>query len=349
MIAMALACRPRLLVLDEPTTGLDVVTQAHILDEIKRCTPSTGCRWSTSRTTWPCRRMSPTASRSCTAGGSSRRAPAEAVLQELAPSIHARAARRGAGPPDGAAAARDPGRGRRRRRPARRAAPTRRAARSRTERRCGASSRRARRSSPGHSRPLLRVAAASRRATPLRRRPRVRAATRSRRRSSAVEELEAVHRSHHDRVTAAAGRLVRRRAGASASALVGESGSGKTTIARCVVGLHQPTRRPDPARRRAARRRGRRTGPASSAAAARSSSRTPYESLNPLRRVGDQVAARGTLLRGLGREGGAGGGAAPARARPPARAHGRPLPARALRRRAPARRDRPRARRRSPT
>lgn len=35
-IAMALACSPRLAVLDEPTTGLDVVTQHHILAEIDR-------------------------------------------------------------------------------------------------------------------------------------------------------------------------------------------------------------------------------------------------------------------------------------------------------------------------
>jgi len=36
MIAMALACNPRLLIADEPTTGLDVTIQAQIMDLIKR-------------------------------------------------------------------------------------------------------------------------------------------------------------------------------------------------------------------------------------------------------------------------------------------------------------------------
>ncbi len=37
-LAIAFACRPRVIVLDEPTTGLDVTTQAHVLDTVRELT-----------------------------------------------------------------------------------------------------------------------------------------------------------------------------------------------------------------------------------------------------------------------------------------------------------------------
>jgi peptide/nickel transport system ATP-binding protein len=83
-------------------------------------------------------------------------------------------------------------------------------------------------------------------------------------------------------------------------AVVGESGSGKTTLARCIAGLHAPDSgrivfegRELPALARRRTRDARRE--------IQIVFQNPYESLNPRRRVGEQIARPAAQLRGMGR------------------------------------------------
>lgn len=115
-----------------------------------------------------------------------------------------------------------------------------------------------------------------------------------------VDDLYAMHRGRRGNVVAAAGVSfsIRRR---ECLALVGESGSGKTTIARCIIGLHEPAggvikldgipvaasarQRPREARRRL-----------------QIVFQNPYESLNPRHRIRDAIAAPSQFLRGISQQ-----------------------------------------------
>ena len=114
-----------------------------------------------------------------------------------------------------------------------------------------------------------------------------------------VEALLAVHASRAGTVVAA-DRVSLAVAAGECVALVGESGSGKTTIARCVAGLHAPAAgrilldgRPLAARARARSQDERRR--------LQIVFQNPYDSLNPRHRVGDSIGRPARLLRGLGR------------------------------------------------
>jgi peptide/nickel transport system ATP-binding protein len=112
----------------------------------------------------------------------------------------------------------------------------------------------------------------------------------------AVESLRAVH-GRIDPVVAAedvsfsVGR-------ARCVALVGESGSGKTTIARCVAGLHAPAggRILLDGEPLAARARGR---PREARRRVQLVFQNPYDSLNPRHRVADAIARPARVLRDL--------------------------------------------------
>jgi ABC-type dipeptide/oligopeptide/nickel transport system ATPase component len=60
MIAMALACDPKLLLADEPTTALDVTIQAQILDLLRELQAELGMAVFSSPTTWASSPSSPT-------------------------------------------------------------------------------------------------------------------------------------------------------------------------------------------------------------------------------------------------------------------------------------------------
>jgi peptide/nickel transport system ATP-binding protein len=112
-----------------------------------------------------------------------------------------------------------------------------------------------------------------------------------------VESLRAVHISREGEVVAADDVSFTVAAG-ECVAIVGESGSGKTTIARCVAGLHRPAMgqilldgvslaAEAKARPRTARRR------------IQIVFQNPYDSLNPRHRVRDSIARPARVLRGM--------------------------------------------------
>ena len=93
MIAMALACDPRLLIADEPTTALDVTIQAQILDLMRELKDKTGA--AIMLITHDLGVVAEMAQRVVVmyAGRKVEEAPVGAAVRAAAPSLHARPAR----------------------------------------------------------------------------------------------------------------------------------------------------------------------------------------------------------------------------------------------------------------
>jgi peptide/nickel transport system ATP-binding protein len=293
-IAMALACEPPVVVMDEPTTGLDVITQASVLDEVRRLRDERGV--SLVYVSHDLAVVSQLADRIAVmyAGRIVEQGSARALLSRprhpytkgLLQSVpdHLRPSRLTAMPgtamgveerPSGCAFAA--------RCPQRTAACTEQLPELTT-------------TVDGHQVRCLHADL-----TP----PIELGPARSTRTTTpgnvllAVHGLRASHRGGTEPVVAAA-EVHFELGDGECLALVGQSGSGKTTIARCLVGLHHPD--------------GGTVTLSGQPLAARVRDRTvdqrrriqyvfqnPYESLNPRRSVGEQLARPAQLLRGLSR------------------------------------------------
>jgi len=295
-IAIALTCEPPLVVLDEPTTGLDVVTQARILDEIRRLRRERGLAMV--YVTHDLAVVAQIADRIAVmyAGRIVEEGPAADLLEaprhpytrglvaSIPDHVEPRRLRSmpgvavgiGERPPGCAFAARCPQR----------------------VARCDDELPRLEPIGAGRSVRCFEW----RRTLPLAAEPRFDRANLAAAAHGAilrVEELRAEHRSRHE-TTVAAEDVSFAIAGGACVALVGESGSGKTTIARCIVGLHEPSEgrilldgRPlagkAAARTLEARRR------------IQIVFQNPYDSLNPRHRIRDSIARPAHLLRRLSR------------------------------------------------
>ena len=295
MIAIALVCEPPLVVLDEPTTGLDVVTQARVLEEVARLRSERGLAMV--YVSHDLAVVAQVADRIAVmyAGRIVEEGPAAAVLSEprhpytrgLIASIPDHVTpRRLRGMPGIAAGVGE--------HPAGCAfAP-----------RCPQNVDRCEAELP----PLEEIGdARSVRCFEWRRTPALELAERASPRPAgtaepllAVEGLRAEHGGRFAAVVAADDVSFEVAAG-ECVALVGESGSGKTTIARCIAGLHPPAagrilldgavlagmakRRERDERRRI-----------------QIVFQNPYDSLNPRHRVSDAVARPARVLRELSQE-----------------------------------------------
>ena len=235
-IAMAFANRPKVIVLDEPTTALDVTTQAHVLDTIRDLTKSYGV--AALYVTHDLAVVSSLADRIAVmyAGrlveiGTARRA----VRRRPATRTRASCSRPSPTSPGERALRGIPGLGAASGHSARRAAPSRRAATGPSTS-AARSSRRWRTSSPGHRVRCWRYqeVGAQQAATDIHLRDKSLSAPRAEEEQViSVRDVTAYYQ-HKEILHGIDATL----ASVAASSLVGESGRGKTTLARCIAGLH---------------------------------------------------------------------------------------------------------------